>query len=93
MKFSKDEISSIMYDDGISDENGNALYTVVQAEVIDNDSEKNRITRRFVIKDEQTGLFYCSTLDESPWYKQAEANANSEWYEVKAYQKIVTDYR
>ena len=91
--FSKEQANSILYDEGIYDDNGDTLYSVVESNVTYTDQEKNRVEYSIVIKEESTGKFFSGCLADSPWWKQAEANAEEVWERVIPYTVTVTKYR
>jgi hypothetical protein len=84
IKFTEEEISSIMYEGGVYDEAGEKLmFETVSEEVTGTDQEKGRVEYEYVIKEISTGKFYSATLAQSPWWKQGQVNATEEWSEVK----------
>lgn len=84
IKFTEEEISSIMHEGGVYDEDGEKLiFETVSEEVTDTDQEKGRVEYEYVIKEVSTGKFYSATLAESPWWKQGQVNAAESWSEVK----------
>lgn len=93
LKFTRDEVSSIMYEDGISDEEGNEIYITVEEDIVSSDTEKGSIEIEYVIKEVATGKFYKATLGKSPWYKQGEHNAKQTWTEVKAKKTTKITYK
>jgi hypothetical protein len=93
-KFTKDQASDIMYSGCVMDDLGqNELYTVVSEDITDTDSEKSRVSTTYVIKEVSTDKFFMAELTESPWYKQAQANAEEVWHQVIPYSVTVTKYR
>jgi hypothetical protein len=93
-KFNKSQASDILYSGGIMDDQGlDELYNVVSDEVTDTDQEKGRVTRTIVIQEVATKKCFIADLSESPWWKQAEANAEEVWTLVIPYTVTVTKYR
>lgn len=90
--FNKSQVSELMYEDSIY-EGEELKYSVVSKEVTDTDQEKGRVTYSIVIKEESSGKFFSGELSESPWWKQAEANAEEVWRLVIPYTVTVTKYR
>ena len=93
LKFTQDEVSSIMYEDGIYDEEGELLFLTIEEDIVSRDSEKNSIQIDYVIQEVATGKFYSATLGKSPWIGQEKANAEESWVEVKAKKKTITTYK
>ena len=54
--FSKEQANSILYDEGIYDDNGNTLYSVVESNVTYTDQEKNRVEYSIDIQGIKFGL-------------------------------------
>lgn len=93
LKFTEEEVSQIMYEDGVYDEDTeDILFVVVSEKIIDSDTEKSSITKRYIIEDKSNGKFYAGELGKSPWYMQGEYNAKEEWVEVKPKQITKTVY-
>lgn len=89
--FTEEQISSIMYDNGIYDEEtGNeTIYEIVSQETVSFDQEKNHLSVEYVIHEIATGKYFKATLGQSPWYLQSEYNAKEIWEEVTP-KKITT---
>jgi hypothetical protein len=83
LKFTEEQISSIMNEDGVYDKDENLVFETISKEVTGTDQEKGRVEYEYVIKEIPTGKFYSASLSTSPWWKQDEANAEEEWREVK----------
>ncbi len=82
LKFTIEDINSIIYGEGVYTEEGEELYEVISNEIIDSDQEKSSITKKCVIKEVKTGKFYKAELGVSPWYGQDDYNMKEPWYEV-----------
>ena len=94
MKLTEDEVSSILWDDGVYDEvKGEETYSVVKKKIISNNQEKGSVDYEIVIKEMATGKFYKGYLGDSPWWKQSEANGKTEWKEVKKKKKTKIVYK
>lgn len=96
-KFTERQIEEIMYDGatyigGDRDDPNAEVYTTMEKKIISNDSEKNSVERRFVIKEKSTGKFFSAVLGESPWYQQMKYNAKQPWKEVFAKKVTITKY-
>lgn len=84
LKFTEEEVSSILYDGGIWDEDTQKdSFIVVSEKIIDHDTEKSSVTKRIVIKEISTDKSYAAELGKSRWIHQEEYNAKVEWKEVK----------
>lgn len=92
-QFTKEQGSGLLYGEGISDSNGRELYVVVEDKVTDTDREKNIVRHSIVVEELETGKFFRGELSDSPWWKQAEANAEVVWDQVIPYTVTITKYR
>lgn len=81
MKFTRDQISSIMHEDDVY-QDGQLLFKVVESEIVDEDTEKGSTEHSYVIEEIKTGRFFSARLGKSSWWKQDEENAKAEWEEV-----------
>ncbi len=91
-KFTEEEINSIIYEDGLDDEDQNPIFETVHQEMIYADTEKSSTTWEIVIKDLNTGVFYKAELGKSPWIGQDKANTEKKWTEVKPKKRTITVY-
>jgi hypothetical protein len=83
LKFTEEQISSLMCEDVAYDKDENLIFQTVSKEVTGTDQEKGRVEYEVVIQEISTGKFYSASLATSPWWKQDEVNAKEEWHEVK----------
>ncbi len=91
-KFTVQEVSSILYEDGLDDEDEKPIFETVYKEIVYTDLEKGSITYEVVIKEIATGKFYSTELGKSQWYDQEKHNAKQDWHEVKEKKKTITYY-
>ena len=89
-KFTREEISSIQYDGGVYDDDGEFVFEVVHEKVVDTDMEKSSVDVEFVIKELSTGKYYKAVLLDSQWIGQDAHNIALPWVEVV--QKPITTF-
>ena len=89
--FTEIELESIMWEDGLWDENEeNKIFSTINKKIISTDQEKNSVQKQFTIQHIESGRYFSATLGESPWYMQGEYNAKQPWYEVFPKKKEIT---
>lgn len=93
-QFNREQASSLLQGEGVYDDvNNKELYVVVEDKITDTDQEKNIVRHSIVIEELETGKFFRGELSDSPWWRQAEANAEVVWNQVIPYTVTITKYR
>ena len=93
-KFNEEELSQIFCDEGVYDENGEAIFEVVEEQQTYIDLEKGYIKNNYVVKEIATGKFFkgegfTQTSDDFLF----ERNVKIQWQEVFPYAETVTRYK
>lgn len=89
--FTEEEITDIMCFGVVCDEDSDEpIFKRVHEQYLDSDSEKDSVTKFYVIEDCVTGKLYKAKLTSSPWIGQDESNVQEPWGEV--YRKEITTY-